>query len=102
VNGLVGFANIIGVPSDISGATVDFTGSGWVYGGAAMVGATYFLSPILVSGFQLQLRHDGKANLQLFKSLHQSQRPNEFDTCRNIGWQLLRQGNHTWCYRHHQ
>jgi len=45
VNGLVGFANIIGVPSDISGAPVDFTGSGWVYGGAAMVGATYFLSP---------------------------------------------------------
>jgi len=45
VNGLVGFANIIGVPSDISGAPVDFTGSGWVYGGAATVGATYFLSP---------------------------------------------------------
>jgi opacity protein-like surface antigen len=45
VNGLVGFANVIGIPTDISGAPVDFTGSGWVYGGAAMVGATYFLSP---------------------------------------------------------
>ena len=44
VNGLVGFANVIGIPSDISGAPVDFTGSGWVYGGAATVGATYFLS----------------------------------------------------------
>ena len=45
VNGLVGFANVIGIPTDISGAPVDFTGSGWVYGGAATVGATYFLSP---------------------------------------------------------
>jgi hypothetical protein len=45
VSGLVGFANVIGIPTDISGAPVDFTGSGWVYGGAAMVGASYFLSP---------------------------------------------------------
>jgi opacity protein-like surface antigen len=44
VNGLVGFANITGIPSDISGAPVDFTGSGWVFGGSAIVGATYFLS----------------------------------------------------------
>jgi hypothetical protein len=102
VNGLVGFANVIGIPTDISGAPVDFTGSGWVYGGAAMVGATYFFKSILVSGLQLQLRHDGTANLQLFKRLHQSQRRNEYDHCRNIGWQLLRAGNHTRCYRQHQ
>ncbi len=44
VNGLVGFANITGIPSDISGAPVDFIGSGWVFGGSAIVGATYFLS----------------------------------------------------------
>jgi opacity protein-like surface antigen len=44
INGLVGFANIIGIPSDISGAPTDFSGSGWVFGGAATVGATYFLN----------------------------------------------------------
>jgi opacity protein-like surface antigen len=43
VNGLIGFANITGIPTDISGAP-DFTGSGWAYGGSAIVGATYFLS----------------------------------------------------------
>jgi opacity protein-like surface antigen len=44
VNGLVGFANIFGFPSDVSGSPTDFVGSGWVFGGTAMVGATYFFS----------------------------------------------------------
>jgi hypothetical protein len=47
LNGLVGFADITGTPSDISGAPVDFSSSSWVYGGAAVVGATYFFSPSL-------------------------------------------------------
>jgi opacity protein-like surface antigen len=42
LNNLVGFADINGKPTDVSGAPIDFTGSGWVYGGAAMIGATYF------------------------------------------------------------
>jgi len=45
VNGLVGFANVIGVPTNISGAPTDFSGAGWVFGGSAVVGATYFLTP---------------------------------------------------------
>ena len=44
VNGLVGFANVIGVPTNISGAPTDVSGAGWVFGGSAVVGATYFLS----------------------------------------------------------
>jgi hypothetical protein len=45
VNGLVGLANISGNVIDVSGAPVDFASSSWVWGGAALVGATYFFTP---------------------------------------------------------
>lgn len=45
LDGLVGFADINGNRQDISGVPQDFSGSDWVYGGAATVGATYFLDP---------------------------------------------------------
>ena len=44
IKSLVGFADIAGVPTDVSGAPQNFTGSGWVAGGAGTVGGTYFLS----------------------------------------------------------
>lgn len=46
INGLVGFADIGGVPHvDISGPPQDFSASGWTWGGGAMVGATHFFAP---------------------------------------------------------
>ena len=42
LNGLIGFADINGTRTDVSGAPVNLSSSGWVYGGAATVGATYF------------------------------------------------------------
>ncbi len=45
LNGVIGFANVTGVPSDISGLPQSFSHSGWVLGGAAVIGATYFLDP---------------------------------------------------------
>ena len=45
LNGLVGFADINGNRQDISGAPQNFSESQWVYGGAATIGGTYFLSP---------------------------------------------------------
>ena len=43
LNGLVGYTVINGVNTNVSGAPQNFSSSGWVLGGAAMVGATYFL-----------------------------------------------------------
>jgi hypothetical protein len=43
LNGVIGFADINGRLTDVSGAPVNFSSSSWVFGGAAMVGATYFL-----------------------------------------------------------
>jgi hypothetical protein len=45
LNGVVGFADITGTPANVSGAPVDFSSSSWVYGGAAVVGVTYFFDP---------------------------------------------------------
>lgn len=45
INSLVGFADINGHHTDVSGAPVDFSVSGWVSGGAGVIGGTYFLDP---------------------------------------------------------
>ena len=41
-NGLIGFADISGTHTNVSGAPQNFSGTKWVYGGAATIGATYF------------------------------------------------------------
>ena len=45
LNGLVGFALVDGGIVDQSGAPQDFSSSSWLFGGAAMVGVTYFFTP---------------------------------------------------------
>lgn len=45
LNGLIGYAEINGVNTNVSGAPQNFSSSGWVLGGAIDVGATYFLTP---------------------------------------------------------
>ena len=45
LNGLVGFAFVDGAIVDQSGAPQDFSSSSWLFGGAAAVGVTYFLTP---------------------------------------------------------
>ncbi|MGC2783149.1 MAG: hypothetical protein WA397_04780 [Roseiarcus sp.] len=45
LNGLVGFALVDGGIVDQSGAPQDFSSSSWLFGGAAVVGVTYFLTP---------------------------------------------------------
>lgn len=45
LNGLVGFADINGNRTDVSGTPQNFSSSGWVWGGMFIVGATYFVTP---------------------------------------------------------
>src|ERR1700684_1035352 len=45
LNGLVGFAFVDGAIVDQSGAPQNFSSSTWLFGGAATVGVTYFLTP---------------------------------------------------------
>ena len=43
INNIIGFADLNGVRTDVSGTPQNFTDTQWVYGGAAMLGGTYFL-----------------------------------------------------------
>lgn len=43
INNLVGFADINGTRTDISGSPQSFSSTQWVFGGAATIGGTYFL-----------------------------------------------------------
>lgn len=44
LNGLIGFADINGERTNISGPPQNFSSAGWVWGGMFVVGATYFLN----------------------------------------------------------
>ena len=43
ITNLIGFADVQGHPTDISGSPQDFSSSDWVWGGAATFGVTYFV-----------------------------------------------------------
>jgi len=43
--GEIGFANLSGNPSDLTGAPANNASSAWVWGGAAQAGFSYFLAP---------------------------------------------------------
>jgi hypothetical protein len=45
LNGMLGFAAIDGQHLNITGDSSDFSSEPWVFGGSAIIGATYFLSP---------------------------------------------------------
>jgi hypothetical protein len=45
IKNAIGFADINGRPTDVTGAPVDFSSSEWVWGGAAQVGVNYFITP---------------------------------------------------------
>lgn len=42
INNLIGFADINGVRTDVSGTPQNFSDTQWVFGGTAMLGGTYF------------------------------------------------------------
>ena len=41
---MIGFADINGDHTNVSGSPQKFSGTNWVYGGAATIGATYFFN----------------------------------------------------------
>ena len=48
MDGLIGFADFTGTPTDQSGAPTDFSASQWVLGGAATAGFSYYFTPALM------------------------------------------------------
>lgn len=64
LNNLVGFADINGNRTDVSGAPLSFSASSWVFGGAVTVGATYFLTSSLFvdASYTAQMTATAKEN----------------------------------------
>lgn len=58
LNGLVGFADIMGSHFDLTGAPQSFSAKNWVYGGTVVAGTTYFFAP----GWFLDLNYSYTAN----------------------------------------
>jgi hypothetical protein len=44
-DGVIGYAPVNGVQTDITGAPRNLFNSGWVFGGAIIIGGTYFFAP---------------------------------------------------------
>lgn len=65
VNGVVGFADINGQRSDISGSPQSFTANNWVWGWQASVGGTYFLDKewFLEAGYTYGMTANYTANM---------------------------------------
>lgn len=70
----IGFAEIHGSDLDVTGAAVNFSSSEWVWGAAAQVGMTYFLSPGLVRRRELHVRHVENVQDQIFGEFQQFER----------------------------
>lgn len=51
INGVIGYAFLNGIKVNITGAPANFTSTNWVFGLAATVGGTVFLSPTLFLDF---------------------------------------------------
>ena len=88
LNGLVGFALVDGGIVDQSGAPQDFSSSSWLFGGAAVVGVTYFLTP----SWFLDLNYTYAATAGPHREIREPVCRYEFDKRGNIGRQFRLEG----------
>lgn len=51
INNLIGFADLNGARTDVSGTPQNFSDNQWVLGGVAMIGGSYFIDPSLFLDF---------------------------------------------------
>jgi hypothetical protein len=77
INSLIGFAELNGMPTDVSGAPQDFSGSGWVFGGAGTVGGTYFLNHSWFLNIAYTYAWTKAQKFNYSSSFSNSQNPNE-------------------------
>jgi len=77
INSLIGFAELNGVPTDVSGAPQDFSGSGWVFGGAGTVGGTYFLNRSWFLNIAYTYAWTEDQTFHYFSSFTNTQNPSE-------------------------
>jgi hypothetical protein len=76
INDLVGYADIGRNPqTDVSGAPQSFSSSQWVYGGAAMIGGTYFIDRQWFLDFNYELNMTQNKTSNYFSTFNNPGRP---------------------------
>ena len=79
IKSLVGFADINGVPTDVSGPPQNFTGSGWVGRGCGYGGRNLLPQSIVVPRYRVHVRQDRGPDVQLLQFVHQYPEPFRHD-----------------------
>jgi hypothetical protein len=78
INNLVGFADLNGVRTDISGVAQNFSSTDWVYGGAAMLGGTYFIDRTWFLDFTYTYAMTQNKTSNYFSTFYNPSSPNTY------------------------
>jgi opacity protein-like surface antigen len=75
IKNLIGFADLHGIPTDVSGAPQNFSASGWVVGGEGTVGVTYFLHRSWFLDVAYTYSRTGNQTFHYFSTFTNAQNP---------------------------
>lgn len=78
VNNLVGFADINGTRTDISGSPQTFSSTQWFFGGAATIGGTYFLDRAWFLDFNYTYSMSQNKTINFNSTFYNPSTPNTF------------------------
>lgn len=79
INDLVGFADLNGDRTDISGVAQNFTDTQWVLGATAMLGGTYYLDKSLFLDLNYSYSMTDNKTSNYYSTFHNVSSPNTYD-----------------------
>lgn len=79
INNLVGFADLNGDRTDISGVAQNFTDTQWVLGATAMLGGTYYLNTTLFLDVNYSYSMTKNKTSSYYSTFHNVSSPNTYD-----------------------
>lgn len=78
INNLIGFADLNGVRTDVSGTPQNFSDTQWVFGGTAMLGGTYFLDKSWFMDFSYSYSMTQNKTSSYFSTFNNPGTPNSY------------------------
>ncbi|CAN1489006.1 COG3637 Opacity protein and related surface antigens [Methylophilaceae bacterium] len=79
INNLVGFADLNGVRTDISGVAQNFSDTQWVIGATAMLGGSYYLNNTLFLDINYSYSMTKNKTSNYYSTFHNVSSPNTYD-----------------------
>ena len=78
INNLIGFADLNGVRTDVSGTPQNFSDTKWVFGGTAMLGGTYFFDKSWFMDFSYSFSITQNKTSNYFSTFNNPGTPNSY------------------------